>query len=101
VYIVRPDKTVEARNVVVATTEGNVAQIASGVMPNETVVTDGQDKLQNNSRVEPHAVPGTAAGEKTEHPEQPSAQADGNRGRQNRQNDRKETGSGNTGTTSR
>ena len=57
VYVVRPDKTVEARNVEVATTEGTLAQIASGVSPSETVVTDGQDKLQNNSRVEPHTTP--------------------------------------------
>jgi multidrug efflux system membrane fusion protein len=61
VYVVRPDKTVEARNVEVATTEGSLAQIASGISPNETVVTDGQDKLQNNSRVEPHSLPATPA----------------------------------------
>src|SRR4029079_15600616 len=34
VYVVRPDKTVEARNVEVATTEGSLAQIASGISPN-------------------------------------------------------------------
>ncbi|HKR84263.1 MAG TPA: efflux RND transporter periplasmic adaptor subunit, partial [Terriglobales bacterium] len=62
VYVVRPDKTVEARNVEVATTEGTLAQIASGVSPSETVVTDGQDKLQNNSRVEPHTIPATPRG---------------------------------------
>jgi membrane fusion protein, multidrug efflux system len=62
VYVVRPDKTVEARNVAVATNEGNLAQISSGVSPNETVVTDGQDKLQNNSRVEPHTMPATPGG---------------------------------------
>jgi multidrug efflux system membrane fusion protein len=61
VYVVRPDKTVEARSVEVATTEGSLAQIAGGVLPNETVVTDGQDKLQNNSRVEPHTLPATPA----------------------------------------
>ena len=54
VYIVKPDKTVEPRNVTVALNEGTVAQIASGVAPNELVVTDGQDKLQNGSHVEPH-----------------------------------------------
>lgn len=54
VFVVRPDKTVEARNVTVAMTEGNESLIASGVAPNETVVTDGQDKLQNNSHVDPH-----------------------------------------------
>lgn len=54
VYVVKPDKTVEARQVTVATTEGNLAQISSGVSPDETVVTDGQDKLQNGSHVDTH-----------------------------------------------
>ncbi|HZP24140.1 MAG TPA: hypothetical protein VFB04_11870, partial [Terriglobales bacterium] len=54
VYVVKPDKTVEVRPVSVAITEGNVAQIASGVSPREDVVTDGQDKLQAGSHVEPH-----------------------------------------------
>jgi membrane fusion protein, multidrug efflux system len=54
VYVVKADKTVEVRPVNIATTEGNLAEIASGVSPNESVVTDGQDKLQANTRVEPH-----------------------------------------------
>src|SRR6266481_6930710 len=55
VYVVKPDKTAEVRPVNIAITEGNLAEIASGISPNETVVTDGQDKLQAGSRVEPHA----------------------------------------------
>jgi membrane fusion protein, multidrug efflux system len=54
VFVVKQDKTVEVRPVTIATTEGNLAEIASGVLPNEIIVTDGQDKLQANSRVEPH-----------------------------------------------
>jgi multidrug efflux system membrane fusion protein len=54
VFVVKQDKTVEVRPVVVSTTEGNVAEITSGLAPNDTIVTDGQDKLQNNSHVEPH-----------------------------------------------
>jgi multidrug efflux system membrane fusion protein len=38
----------------VSVTEGNLSLIASGVTPGEVVVTDGQDKLQQGSRVEPH-----------------------------------------------
>ena len=53
VYVVRHDKTVEVRSVNIAVTQGNVAQVDSGVSPNEMVVTDGQDKLQENSHVEP------------------------------------------------
>ena len=54
VYVMKPDKTVEVRPVTIATTEGTLTQIASGLSPNEIVVTDGQDKLQGGSRVEPH-----------------------------------------------
>ena len=57
VFVVKPDKTVDVRPVNIAITEGNVAQVASGVSPNEVVVTDGQDKLQAGSHVEPHQQP--------------------------------------------
>ena len=59
VYVVKSDKTVEPRNVTVALTEGLVSQIASGVSPDDTIVTDGQDKLQNGSHVVPSMRPGT------------------------------------------
>jgi multidrug efflux system membrane fusion protein len=55
VYVMKPDKTVEVRNVTIPVTQGNLSEIASGVSPNELVVTDGQDKLQQGSHVEPHA----------------------------------------------
>src|SRR5947207_119707 len=54
VFVVKQDKTVEVRPVTIATTEGNLVQVASGVVPDEMIVTDGQDKLQANSHVEPH-----------------------------------------------
>ncbi len=53
VYVVKPDKTVDARPVTVEFTQGGVASIASGLSPGEQVVTDGQDKLQKGSLVEP------------------------------------------------
>ena len=53
----KPDKTVEVRNVNIPVTQGNLSEIASGVSPNELVVTDGQDKLQQGSHVEPHTQP--------------------------------------------
>jgi multidrug efflux system membrane fusion protein len=62
VYLVKSDKTVEPRAVNVAITQGNLAQIAGGVSPSETVVTDGQDKLQMGSRVEPHFQPASPNG---------------------------------------
>ena len=52
-YVVKPDKTVEVRPVSVALMEGSLAAIAQGLKPGEMVVTDGQDKLQAGSKVEP------------------------------------------------
>jgi multidrug efflux system membrane fusion protein len=60
--VVKSDKTVEVRQVNVAITENNVAQIASGVSPGETVVIDGQDKLQPGSPVETHLQPANPNG---------------------------------------
>ena len=54
VFVVKPDKSVDVRSVDVAITEGNLSQIATGVSPGDIVVTDGQDKLQAGSHVEPH-----------------------------------------------
>jgi membrane fusion protein, multidrug efflux system len=53
VYAVKPDKTVEARPVTVSLTQGNTTAITGGLNPGDVVVTDGQDKLQNGSTVEP------------------------------------------------
>jgi membrane fusion protein, multidrug efflux system len=62
VYLVKPDKTVEARTVTLALTQGNTAVVTSGLNPGDTVVTDGQDKLQTGSRIEPRNGPGNNAG---------------------------------------
>jgi len=53
VYLAKPDKTVEARPVDVSLTQGNTTVIAGGVAPGDIVVTDGQDKLQTGSTIEP------------------------------------------------
>jgi multidrug efflux system membrane fusion protein len=61
VFTVKPDKAAnsappgyvaEMRPVTVAFSEGNFTAIAQGLAPGETVVTDGQDKLQPGSRVD-------------------------------------------------
>jgi len=60
-YVVKADKTVEIRQVKVALTQANISVVDSGLAPGDMVVTDGQDKLQGGSRVEPHnAAPGAA-----------------------------------------
>jgi multidrug efflux system membrane fusion protein len=53
VYAVKPDKTVEARNVAISLTQGNITTVTGGLSPGDTVVTDGQDKLQTGSKIEP------------------------------------------------
>jgi multidrug efflux system membrane fusion protein len=50
-YVVKGNDTVEVRPVTLALTQGNVTAISQGVAPGEVVVTDGQDKLQNGSKV--------------------------------------------------
>lgn len=62
VYSVNPDKTVEARNVDISLTQGTTTVIKSGIKPGEVVVTDGQDKLQTGSSIQPR---GAAAGNAT------------------------------------
>src|SRR5580704_16838070 len=55
VYLVKPDKTVEARTVTISLTQGDTTVITSGLNPGDTVVTDGQDKLQTGSKIEPRS----------------------------------------------
>ena len=55
VYTVNPDKTVQDKPVTVALTQGDTTVVTSGLNPGETVVTDGQDKLQRGSRIEPRS----------------------------------------------
>jgi multidrug efflux system membrane fusion protein len=111
VYVVKEDKTVENRPVNVSLTQGLLSDIASGLAPNELVVTDGQDKLQPGSHVEPHIQPGggrgaaaqTAAGGRATSPANPGI---GNPNpasgpTRNRQPRTGQPGAQNTGTASR
>lgn len=52
VYAVKSDNTVEARQVNVILAQGNLSAVSNGVEPGDSVVTDGQDKLQTGSRIE-------------------------------------------------
>jgi multidrug efflux system membrane fusion protein len=62
VWVVKPDSTVTVRPVTVGTTEGDHAEIASGISPGEVVVMTGVDKLQEGSKVTPHFAGGTTRG---------------------------------------
>jgi membrane fusion protein, multidrug efflux system len=53
VYVVKPGNTVDARTVHVALTEGTLSVVDKGLTGGESVVTDGQDKLQPGSAVQP------------------------------------------------
>ncbi|HEX3067545.1 MAG TPA: efflux RND transporter periplasmic adaptor subunit, partial [Thermoanaerobaculia bacterium] len=52
VYVVQPNKTVDARPVAIVMTEGTTAVLGGGVNPGDQVVTDGADKLQPHGKVE-------------------------------------------------
>jgi len=52
VFVVGSDSKVKIHNVTLAGTTGNITGIASGLNPGDVVVTDGQDKLQDGSKVE-------------------------------------------------
>ena len=56
VFVVKPDKTAEVRNVTVAISQNNMAAISEGIEPNDLVVVDGQDKLQAGTHVDPRTI---------------------------------------------
>jgi RND family efflux transporter MFP subunit len=60
VFVVKPDRTVELRQVETGPTANGLTAIRSGVRADETVVTDGQLRLVPGARVEPKllVVPG-------------------------------------------
>jgi multidrug efflux system membrane fusion protein len=63
VYLVKPDKTVEARTVAMSLQQGDITVVTSGLNPGDSVVTDGQDKLQTGSKIEPrNSGPGKPQG---------------------------------------
>ncbi|HWW92294.1 MAG TPA: MdtA/MuxA family multidrug efflux RND transporter periplasmic adaptor subunit [Vicinamibacteria bacterium] len=54
-YVVKPDKTIEVHLLTVGLTQGGIAAIDEGLAPGDQVVTDGHEKVQAGSRVEPRA----------------------------------------------
>jgi multidrug efflux system membrane fusion protein len=52
VYLVKPEKTVAMRPVTLGATEGDDVEIVQGLQGGETVVIEGQDKLQDGSKVD-------------------------------------------------
>lgn len=63
-FVVKSDRTVEARNVVVGRSEGEEVLITSGLEAGEQVVTDGQLRLAPGLEVQIRESPASAAAEK-------------------------------------
>ncbi len=58
VFSVLPDKTVKVRAIAIAETNGTITGVSSGLASGDVVVTDGQDKLQDGTKVDPRTPPG-------------------------------------------
>ena len=52
VFAVKSDNTVDVRPVTIDFTQDNVSVIGSGISPSDVVIVDGQDKLQEGSKIE-------------------------------------------------
>lgn len=66
VMIAKPDKTAEIHDVQVAYDDGKVAVLSKGVAAGDTVVTSGQSRIGNGTRLaiqDPNAPPGQAPGQ--------------------------------------
>jgi len=57
VYVVGDGNTVKIHNVTVAQTTAGTIGISAGLSPGDLVVTDGQDKLQDGTKVIPNQAP--------------------------------------------
>jgi membrane fusion protein, multidrug efflux system len=55
VYVVKPDNTVEHRDVVVALSEGGLAVIERGLTAGDKVVTEGQGRLSSEAKIKLNA----------------------------------------------
>jgi len=60
VYVVQADSTVQSRDIKIVATEAEVSAV-TGVSPNEQLVTDGFDKLQNGSKIVQRTAPAEAS----------------------------------------
>jgi multidrug efflux system membrane fusion protein len=81
VYTVKNRKAA-LQPVTVDVTQGNVSLIASGVMPGDQVVVDGQDKLQAGTNVDAHAANADGTTDATASSSADGSKGDGGRGGQ-------------------
>jgi membrane fusion protein, multidrug efflux system len=60
VFLVAKDNSVKIQPITLAETTGNTSGITNGLNPGDVVVIDGQDKLQDGSKVDPRKTSGSA-----------------------------------------
>lgn len=77
VYAVAPGNTVKIHTVTVALTAGNVIGLSNGLQPDDQVVTDGMDKLQDGSKIEPRSAVGGPSSPSVQNPSQAPQQTPG------------------------
>ena len=61
-YVIKDDQTAEARTVELVRDDGVTAVIAKGLEEGQTVVTDGQSRLRNGTKVAANSGLGKAGG---------------------------------------
>jgi membrane fusion protein, multidrug efflux system len=61
-YVVKPDKTIDVRQLKVGLSQGGFTAIEDGVSPGEQVVTDGHEKVQAGTKVELRSGAGKPGG---------------------------------------
>ncbi|HEV1994622.1 MAG TPA: MdtA/MuxA family multidrug efflux RND transporter periplasmic adaptor subunit [Candidatus Acidoferrum sp.] len=61
VYVVGKDSIARIQSVTLAQTAGNNAGLSAGISPGDVVVIDGQDKLQDNTKIDAHTSAGGGA----------------------------------------
>jgi membrane fusion protein, multidrug efflux system len=59
VYAAASDNTAKIRSVTIAQTTGNSVGLSAGLNPGDVVVIDGQDKLQDGTKINPSPATGT------------------------------------------
>jgi len=72
VYVVQNGNTVKIQTITIAQSGADKVGLSAGVNPGDSVVVDGQDKLQDGSKISPN--PSTAPGSNANGTQQPSSQ---------------------------
>jgi multidrug efflux system membrane fusion protein len=68
VYAAGSDNTAKIRTVTIAQTTGNNVGLSAGLNPGDVVVIDGQDKLQDGTKINPSTAPGASGPGRTPAP---------------------------------